>query len=211
MKNRVYIGNLKNHIGTEVTIAGSVDIRRDHGKLIFIDLRDASGKVQMVALPNHKEAHALASTVRPEWVINVKGNVNKRPDKMVNKDEDNGTIELEILDITILAAAKELPFELGTEINIDTYLDNLPLTLRDEKHRAIFKVQAEIVKTFRGFFTSEGFVEFQAPKLKAGTASTTPVKQSKPKASARSDKTGKPEEPAKPKKARKRSTARRAT
>ncbi len=165
MKNRVYIGNLKNHIGTEVTIAGSVDIRRDHGKLIFIDLRDASGKVQMVALPNHKEAHALASTVRPEWVINVKGNVNKRPDKMVNKDEDNGTIELEILDITILAAAKELPFELGTEINIDTYLDNLPLTLRDEKHRAIFKVQAEIVKTFRGFFTSEGFVEFQAPKL----------------------------------------------
>ncbi len=162
---RTYIKSLNEKVGQEVTIAGWVDVRRDHGKLIFLDLRDATGKVQMVALPNHKEAHEIASTVRSEWVLEVKGKVNARPEKMVNKDEPNGKIEIEILGIKILGQAKELPFELGTEINIDTYLDNLPLTLRAPKQRAIFRVQAGIVNTYRNFFTEEGFVEIQVPKL----------------------------------------------
>ena len=95
MKNRIYIKDIKEHLGKETTIAGFVDVRRDHGKLIFIDLRDMSGKVQMVALPNHKEAHTLAAAVRSEWVIAVTGKVNKRPEKMINKDEPNGDIEME--------------------------------------------------------------------------------------------------------------------
>jgi len=165
MSKRILIKNLKEHIGREVTIAGWVDVRRDHGKLIFIDLRDATGKVQMVILPNHKEAHELAQKVRPEWVIEVTGKVNNRPEKLVNKNEPNGEIEVEVLELKVLGQAKELPFELGGEINIDTHLDYLPLTLRDKKHRAIFKVQTEIVKAFRDFYANEGFVEFQAPKL----------------------------------------------
>ena len=60
---------------------GWVDVRREHGKLTFIDLRDVSGIVQMVALPNHKEASATAQIIRPEWVIEVEGIVNKRPEK----------------------------------------------------------------------------------------------------------------------------------
>lgn len=162
---RIYTKDLKDKVGKEVKIAGFIDVRRDHGKLIFVDLRDVSGKIQMVVLPNHKEAHALAETVRPEWVIEVVGKVSKRPEKLINKNEQNGEIELEVKGIEVLGKAKELPFELGSEINIDTYLDHLPLTLRDKKHRAIFKVQARIVKTFREFFESEGFTEFQAPKL----------------------------------------------
>src|SRR3989344_5123596 len=165
MSKRILTKNLKEHIGREVTIAGWVDVRRDHGKLIFIDLRDATGKVQMVILPNHKEAHELAQKVRPEWVIEVTGKVNNRPEKLVNKNEPNGEIEVEVLELKVLGQAKELPFELGGEINIDTHLDYLPLTLRDKKHRAIFKVQTEIVKAFRDFYANEGFVEFQAPKL----------------------------------------------
>ena len=165
MSKRILIKNLKEHIGREVTIAGWVDVRRDHGKLIFIDLRDTTGKVQMVILPNHKEAHELAQKVRPEWVIEVVGKVNNRPEKLVNKNEPNGEIEVEVLELKVLGQAKELPFELGGEINIDTHLDYLPLTLRDKKHRAIFKVQAGIVKAFRDFYANEGFVEFQAPKL----------------------------------------------
>lgn len=165
MKNRTLIKDLREAVGKEITIAGFVDVRRDHGKLIFIDLRDRSGKVQMVALPNHKEAHELATTVRPEWVIAVTGKVNKRPEKMINKDEPNGGIEVEIVEIKVLGKAKELPFELGANTNIDTHLDYLPLTLRDKKHQAIFTVQAQIAKAFREFYTSEGFVEFQAPKL----------------------------------------------
>ena len=61
---RILINKLHDHIGKEVTIAGWVDVRRDHGKLIFIDLRDRSGTVQMVALPNHADAHKLAGTAR---------------------------------------------------------------------------------------------------------------------------------------------------
>ncbi|MBX4197784.1 aspartate--tRNA(Asn) ligase [Candidatus Parcubacteria bacterium] len=162
---RVYIGDLKNHVGKEVTIAGWVDIRRDHGKLIFIDLRDKSGKVQMVALPNHKEAHELANTVRPEWVIQVRGMVNKRPERMVNKDEANGDIEIEMLEAKVLSKAQELPFEKGTEVNLDTHLDNLPYTLRTPRSQAIFKVQATIMKAYRDFLIQEGFIEFNAPKL----------------------------------------------
>ena len=162
---RTYIKDLKDAIGQEVSISGWVDIRRDHGKLIFIDLRDVSGKVQMVVLPNHKEAHDATKELRSEWVVTVTGKVNARPTKMVKEGELNGTLELEVLSIAVLSAAKELPFELGAEVNMDTYLDNLPLTLRTSRARAIFTVQSTITKSYRDFFNSKGFIEFQAPKL----------------------------------------------
>src|SRR4051812_24145835 len=113
---RSYISDLKDKVGQEVKIAGSVDVRRDHGKLIFIDLRDKSGKVQMVALPNHKEAHEAAGKLRSEWVVEISGKVNARPEKMVNKNEPNGAVEIEITGITILSEAKEIPFEKDAEI-----------------------------------------------------------------------------------------------
>lgn len=165
MINRIKIGELSKHISQEVSIAGWVDVRRDHGKLIFIDLRDVSGKVQMVVLPAQTEAIEIAQKLRAEWVIKVTGMVNARPEKMVKVDQLNGELEIEVKEIEILSETKELPFELGTEINIDTYLDYLPLTLRTEKARAIFKVQAQIVKSFREYLNGQGFVEFQAPKL----------------------------------------------
>jgi nondiscriminating aspartyl-tRNA synthetase len=164
-KERVLIGELKKHVDSEVTIAGWIDVRRDHGKLIFLDIRDRSGKVQAVALPNHKEALETASTLRAEWVIEVKGKVNKRPERMINQDEPNGMIEVEILAITILSEAKELPFELEADINLDTYLDYLPLTLREKKARAVFKIQSVLINSFRQFFLKNDFVEIQAPKL----------------------------------------------
>jgi len=161
---RIYIRELKNKIGEEVKLAGWVDVRRDHGKLIFIDLRDMSGKVQMVALPNHKEAHEIASKLRSEWVVEISGKVNKRPEKMINKNEELGEVEVEITEVKILNEA-EIPFEKDAVTNLDTHLDNLPLTLRTEKSKAVFKVQAEIVKSFREFLNQENFTEFQAPKL----------------------------------------------
>ena len=162
--NRIYIKEIKNKIGEEVKLAGWVDVRRDHGKLIFIDLRDMSGKAQMVALPNHKEAHDNASKLRSEWVVEIIGKVNKRPEKMINKNEELGEVEVEIMEVKILSEA-EIPFEKDAVTNLDTHLDNLPLTLRTEKSKAVFKVQAEIVKSFREFLNQENFTEFQAPKL----------------------------------------------
>lgn len=165
MQNRIYIKDLKDHIESEITIAGWVDVRRDHGKLIFIDLRDATGKVQMVALPEHTEAQQIADQVRPEWVVKIKGKINKRPERMVKKDVLNGELEMEILEMEILSEAKELPFEKEAELNLDTYFDHLPLTLRGERAQAIFRVQSTIIQAFRQFLISEDFIEIQAPKL----------------------------------------------
>ncbi len=162
---RTYISELKGMTGQDVKIAGWVNVRRDHGKLIFIDLRDKSGMVQMVALPNHKEAHEVAAKLRSEWVIEVTGKVNARPPKMVNINESNGSVEIEIVGVTVLSEAKELPFEKDTEVNLDTYLDYLPLTLRTQKSQAIFKIQSVIINAYRSFLTKEGFTEIQAPKL----------------------------------------------
>jgi len=165
MQQRTLIKDIKDKVGETVILSGWVDIRRDHGKLIFIDLRDASGIVQMVVLPNHEEAHKAGGEVRPEWVVEVEGIVNKRPEKMVNKDQPLGAVEIEVLDIKVLSRAEELPFEKGSEVNLDTYLNHLPLTLRDDKKKTVFKVQSNIIKSFRDFFLRENFVEIQVPKI----------------------------------------------
>lgn len=162
---RTYILELNKKVGEEVKICGWVDVRRDHGKLIFIDLRDMSGKVQMVVLPNHIEVHTLANTVRSEWTVEVIGKVNARPERMIKTGEKNGAIELEVTEIKVLGVAKELPFEKDADVNIDTYLDHLPLTLRSEKSRNIFKIQAVIIKLFREFLNNNKFTEIQAPKI----------------------------------------------
>lgn len=167
---RTYIKDLKGKVGSEATICGWVDVRRDQGKLIFFEFRDMTGKVQGVILPNAKEAHAVGSKLRPEWVVEVHGKINQRPEKNVQKDRQNGDIELEILAITVLSEAKELPFELTAEVNLDTYLDNLPFTLRTERARRIFKVQETIIQAFREALKQESFTEFQCPVLVGGDA-----------------------------------------
>ncbi len=164
MKARILINELSSHVGETVSISGWVDVRRDQGKLVFFDFRDRTGKVQGVVLPG-SEAMETAKETRHEFVVAVEGIVNKRPDKNIQEGKQNGDIELEITGITVLAESEILPFELDAEVNLDTYLDNLPLLLRTERARAIFKVQAEIVKAYRAFLNSEGFTEFQAPKL----------------------------------------------
>ncbi len=172
MKNRTYIKDLKEHVGREVTIAGFVDVRRDHGKLIFIDLRDMSGKVQMVALPSHKEAHELASAVRPEWVIAVTGNVNKRPEKMINKDEPNGEIEIEITKIEVINKADTPPLDVrseGKEIGEETRLKYRYLDLRRSRMQGNLALRHRFIKALRDFLDAEGFLEIETPILTKST------------------------------------------
>src|ERR1035437_5275413 len=133
---RTYIGELNKKVGEEVKICGWVDVRRDHGKLIFIDLRDMSGKVQMVALPNHKEAHEVANKLRNEWVVEVTGKVNARPPKKVNEKELNGKVEIEIHGITVLNESKTPPFDVtsdGSDINEDLRMKYRYLDLRRDR------------------------------------------------------------------------------
>src|SRR3989344_3159323 len=149
MKDRIYIKDLKDNVGKEITIAGWVDVRRDQGKMVFFDMRDMSGKVQCVALPSRAEVIEKAKEIRPEWVLQIKGIVNKRPEKNINKGVLNGDVELEVTNIEVLSQATELPFALDAELNFDTYLDYLPLTLRTERARDIFTMQATILDAYR--------------------------------------------------------------
>lgn len=170
MTGRIFIDQLNQHIDQEVIIAGWVDVRRDQGKMIFMDMRDMSGKIQCVILPNQTEALEVASKARPEWVLKVTGKVNKRPERNVKQGVVNGDIELEIFSIEVLSAAQELPFTSDAELNLDTLLDYRPLTLRREREHAIFKVQSAILSAFREFLISERFTEFRAPALVGGDA-----------------------------------------
>jgi nondiscriminating aspartyl-tRNA synthetase len=170
MKNRIYIKNLKNYINSEIIIAGWVDARRDQGKMVFFDMRDMTGRVQCVTLPNHTEAIEKAKTIRPEWVLKVTGLVNKRSEKNIKAEVMNGDVELEVIDIEVLSEAKELPFAMDAELNLDTLLDYRPLTLRSEREKAIFKVQNAILYSYREFLKNEGFTEFRAPLIVGGDA-----------------------------------------
>ena len=136
MKDRIQIKDLHDYLDQEVTLAGWIHIRRDHGKLIFLDLRDSTGLIQMVALPDHLEAHKVAGDLRSEWVVKVKGKVNKRPDKMVNADEVNGDIEIEILSLEVLNRTKTPPFDIVSntyDIDEITRLKYRYLDLRSQR------------------------------------------------------------------------------
>ncbi len=169
MKERIYIKDLKNHIDQEVTIGAWVNVRRDQGKMVFFDFRDMSGIVQGVVLPK-SEALETAKTLRPEWVVAVHGKVNKRPEKNIQSEKQNGDLELEILHIEVLSPAQELPFSMDADLNLDTLLDNRPYTVRRERERAIFKVQHILISAFRDYLNTQSFTEFQAPKLVGGDA-----------------------------------------
>ncbi len=170
---RTYIKDLSGAVGTEVVIKGWVDVRRDQGKMVFMDMRDMSGKVQCVVLPNHTEAMEQVKEVRTEWVLAVRGLVNKRPAKNVKAGVINGDIEMEILEVTILSEAAPLPFDMsldGYNLDLTTELDNRALVLRQPKVQAIFKVQETVIDSFREFMKQNMFFEFQAPAMVPATA-----------------------------------------
>lgn len=166
---RTLIGELGNHKGESVTIKAWVDVARQQGKMAFFDFRDRSGKVQGVVF-GKPELLEIAKTVKNEWIVSVTGVVNTRPEKNVKADVQNGDIELEITDIVVIVKPQELPFEKDTELNIDTRFDFRPFTLRSERDRDIFTVQATIMDAFRASLRGQGFVDFQAPALVGGDA-----------------------------------------
>src|SRR3989338_4194060 len=122
---RTLIIETQNLVGKEVDLFGWVNIRRNQGKIIFIDLRDRSGVVQMVFLkssevgPQKKDSRSdlynLAEKLRPEWGIRVKGLVKERPEKMVNPDVPTGKIEIEPLELEVLNEAETPPIALDTD------------------------------------------------------------------------------------------------
>ena len=172
MQNRVYIKDLQAKSGEEVTIAGWVDIRRDQGKLIFFDFRDMTGKVQGVILPSAPEAHVVGSTLRSEWVVEVRGKVNKRPERNVQADKQNGDIELEILGITVLNEAETPAFDIHSdtrEVGEEVRLKYRYLDLRNERLQKNIRNRHKAVKFIRDFLDDQNFTEVETPLLTKST------------------------------------------
>ncbi|PWU24161.1 aspartate--tRNA(Asn) ligase [Candidatus Cerribacteria bacterium 'Amazon FNV 2010 28 9'] len=172
--NRTLIADTVHQIGETVCIKGWVHVRRDHGKLIFIDLRDRSGLVQVVFLPNvGQDVHEIAAQLRSEFVVQIEGSVNKRPEKLVNPAMATGMVEIEAKAVKILAKANPLPFDMSGEtlnVELPTLLDHRGLTLRHPRSQAIFKVQAVVIDAFRQYLQQQGFMEFQAPAITPAVA-----------------------------------------
>ena len=160
-----------NHIGEEVLINGWVRIRRDHGKLIFLDIRDRSGLIQVVVNPKVSDAaYGTAKELRPEFVIEVLGEVKKRPENAVDNTSTTGIVELEAHEIKIISKAQNLPFDMGADVlklELPTLLDHRSLTLRHEKVKAIFQVQAKILEGFRKAAEDIGCTEIVVPTIVA--------------------------------------------
>lgn len=173
MKNRIFIKDLSSKVGEEVIVAGWVNVRRDQGKMVFFDMRDMTGVVQCITLPNHVEAIEQAKDIRLEWVLKITGLVNKRPERNIKEGVLNGDIELEILNIEVLSQAEPLPFDMsldGYNLELTTELDNRALVFRQAKVQAVFKVQETVIDSFREFMKQNMFFEFQAPSMVPATA-----------------------------------------
>jgi len=172
VSKRILIAETPKHLGKEVKLAGWIDVRRDHGKLVFLDLRDMSGKVQMVVLPNHPEAIAVAQTLRSEWVVEIIGNVNPRPEKLVNKDQPNGALEIEVLSITVLNTAETPVFDIasdGKEISEELRLKYRYLDLRRDRMQKNMRNRHLVTNFIRTFYSEEGFVEIETPNMTKST------------------------------------------
>lgn len=140
-------------IGETITINGWVKIRRDHGKLIFLDIADRSARVQVVVNKKvSEEAYLAAREINPEDAVELTGKVNQRPETAINKNLPTGTVEIEAISLRSLAKAQTLPFDMGgkeLQLELPTLLDHRPITLKHETIQAIFKVQERVVEGFR--------------------------------------------------------------
>jgi aspartyl-tRNA synthetase len=155
-------------VGETVTLAGWVHRRRDHGGVTFIDLRDRFGIVQIVANPeNSPQAHEAAAEVRVEWVIQVTGVVHRRPEGMENPNLSTGDIEVEAQDVKVLNPAKNPPFVINKEEEVDEQLRlrYRYLDLRKERMRDILILRHRVVKFIRDYLDARGFVEVETPIL----------------------------------------------
>ncbi len=156
------------HEGQEVVLAGWVNLHRDYGGLVFLVLRDRWGLTQVVASPDAvPEAHAVASEMRSEYVVQVKGVVRKRPDGQVNEDWPTGEIEVEALDIQVLNTSKTPPFYIYKDSSVDEVLrlTYRYLDLRRSRMQYNLMLRHKVVLFMRNYLDARGFIDIETPYL----------------------------------------------
>ncbi|MEN3014191.1 MAG: aspartate--tRNA ligase [Endomicrobiia bacterium] len=169
---RIYCGKInKDFIGKEVTVYGWVHSRRDHGGVIFVDLRDREGIVQVVFQPDNSEIFSKAEKIRNEYVLKVKGKVRKRPEGTENKKLYSGEVEILCSEFDILNTSKVLPFEISDykEVSEELRLKYRYLDLRRSEMLNRIKLRNNLMNTIRSFFNKEGFIEVDTPFLTKST------------------------------------------
>ena len=158
---KLYIKDVVDKVGKEVELYGWVNNIRDHKKIIFVDLRDRTGIIQLVGDSPLKK-------LSPEDIIYIKGIVKKRPLNMVNPNIKTGEVEVNVIEMKLISEADELPFDMSKEelsVTLPTLLDYRSLTLRHPKVKSIFRVQESIISEFRNSLKRMDFIEFQSPLL----------------------------------------------
>ncbi len=171
MRNR-YCGFVtKDDIGKELTLTGWVFRYRDHGGLVFTDLRDVTGIVQIVFSPEiSKTAHELAGSIRQEFVLRVIGKVQKRTPETINPEMPTGDIEVCAESFEVLNTCKPLPFQIDEEdVNETTRLKYRYLDMRRPEVKKVFIERSRAYKVTRDYLTAEGFYEFETPFLTKST------------------------------------------
>ncbi|MCF7917774.1 aspartate--tRNA ligase [Candidatus Gracilibacteria bacterium] len=158
-------------VGKQVTLCGWVGNRRDHGGLIFVDLRDRYGLTQVIFDPRlSAESHRVAEQIRPEWVIQVSGKVRDRGEGLHNPNLQTGDIEVEVRELKILNKAKTPPFELDKEIkNEDLRLEYRYIDLRRERMQRNLALRHKICLVMRDYFDKQNFLEVETPIMVKGT------------------------------------------
>jgi len=167
-----YCGDInESHLGQEVEICGWVHRRRDHGGVIFIDLRDREGIVQVVFDPDRAESFAIAESVRGEYVLKLKGRVRPRPEGTVNEKMKTGKIELLGLDLEVLNRSETTPIQVDgdIEVNEETRLRYRYIDLRRPEMLEKIRLRRDVTLNLRRFLEDEDFYEIETPFLTKAT------------------------------------------
>ncbi|WP_295446237.1 aspartate--tRNA ligase [uncultured Thiodictyon sp.] len=168
-----YCGELDSGlIGQEVILCGWVHRRRDHGGVIFIDLRDREGLIQVVLDPDRAEVFALAEQARSEYVLRIEGRVRPRPEGTVNKDLPTGEVEVLGTGLTILNAAETPPFQLDThsaDTSEEVRLRYRYVDLRRPEMQERLRVRSRVTRVMRNFLDDHGFLDIETPILTKST------------------------------------------
>ncbi len=159
------------HVGETVTVAGWVDTRRDHGGVAFLDLRDRSGILQVVADPAQSDALEAAHRVRSEWVLRITGEVRARPEGMVNERLDTGGVELAATSIEVLSQADTPPFPIEDDVDVseELRLVHRYVDLRRPRMARNLRVRAQVVSIIRRVMERHGFIDVETPMLTRAT------------------------------------------
>ena len=167
-----YCGDLRSeHIGRDVELCGWVNRRRDHGGVIFIDLRDREGLMQVVFDPDHAEIFAIAERVRSEFVLQVKGRVRARPEGTANDELPTGAVEMLAQELTVLSVAKTPPIQVAEDESVgeDTRLRYRYLDLRRPSMQHNLILRAKVVRALRRHLDALGFLDMETPMLTKAT------------------------------------------